>query len=223
GDVLRSLDRATAHEVAAAVLPTAHEMTPAKLRRVLLARAMAADPLLAAKRREQGIAARRVDHGPQDDGTAILLGVGLPAERAAAAWERLDSIARSQKHAGSAATLDQLRADAFLDLLDGTIPAGPTDRRGVVELRLSVALVNGMPVVTGGELAGFGPVSAQHAVEIAMQHLDYPWRLAMTDQEGNLIATADLAEPPSGVTAAPATSPTVTATPATGSPMTGSP
>src|SRR6185436_19945427 len=63
GDVLRSLDRITAHEVAAAVLPTAHEMTPSRLRRVLLARAMAADPLLAAKRRDQGVADRRVDHG----------------------------------------------------------------------------------------------------------------------------------------------------------------
>ncbi len=53
------------------------------------------------------------------DGTACLSGYNLPTDKALAAYDRLNRLARAAKSAGDARTLAQLRADAQLDLLAG--------------------------------------------------------------------------------------------------------
>ncbi|MCW6004199.1 HNH endonuclease, partial [Micromonospora sp. CPCC 205371] len=82
----------------------------------------------ARNRRDKSVPDRRLDHGLLPEGTASLGGTNLPAERAAAASARIDAIARAARRGGDERTLDQLRADTFLDLLQGvnTATAMPT-------------------------------------------------------------------------------------------------
>ena len=56
---------------------------------------------------------------PYTDGTAELSAINLPPATAAAAFNRVDRIARAAKSFGDVRTLPQLRADAMLDLLSG--------------------------------------------------------------------------------------------------------
>ena len=84
----------------------------------------------------------------------------LPPDRATAAAQRINRIARSLRHNGEDRTIDQLRADVYLDLLCGTNHT--TTSRGVVDLRVdldTLAELNNHP----GDLAGYGPVIADIA------------------------------------------------------------
>src|SRR5262249_1303270 len=102
-----------------------------------------------------------------DDTTACLSGVYLPPAKAAAAFERVDAIARGLKNDGETRTLDQLRADVFCDLLAGISPAsGPVLRAGTVELLVPLATLTGQSNAPG-LLAGNGPVMAAIARQVA--------------------------------------------------------
>src|SRR5262249_58802975 len=99
-----------------------------------------------------------------------------PAGRAAAAFERVDAIARSLRTGGDSRTLAQLRADTVLDLLDGTgVKATPIGRPGVLELQIPLATAIGAGDQPG-ELAGYGPVLADVARQIAHDRQDLQWR-----------------------------------------------
>jgi hypothetical protein len=66
-----------------------------------------------------------------------LYALCLPAVRAVAAFERVDAIARARHSSQDPRTLDQLRADTMLDLLEGVgVGVSPVHRRGVVELTI---------------------------------------------------------------------------------------
>src|SRR5512138_1711048 len=118
---LGMLDDDTARAIATATLAKAEGWTPAKLRERLAYRARKADPDLARRRYRRSVADRRVCIGQDDDGTARLSGLNLPVDRAAAAENRLDRLARAAKADGDVRTLDQLRADAMLDALTGEV------------------------------------------------------------------------------------------------------
>ena len=62
---------------------------------------------------------RRVELQPTEDSCATLLGLNLPADDALAASNRLTAFARALKRAGDPRSVDQLRADTFLNLLLG--------------------------------------------------------------------------------------------------------
>jgi hypothetical protein len=53
------------------------------------------------------------------DGTANLMGLAFPPHRVAAISGQIEAIARRLKQTGDTRTMDQLRADIFLDLLLG--------------------------------------------------------------------------------------------------------
>ncbi|WP_203913335.1 DUF222 domain-containing protein, partial [Rhizocola hellebori] len=131
-DTLHALDPAVAQHVASLVLPVAPQKNTVQLRAMLHRRALAADPDHARKQRTQGVRERRVIVEPAPDGTARLTALGLPPERAQAAFERITAIAKAHKLSGATATMDQLRTDALLDLLEGRhIDVTPGPRRGV--------------------------------------------------------------------------------------------
>src|SRR5215475_12505601 len=110
-----------ARAIAAVVLPVAPSLTGPRLRAKLLRLVLAADPEAGGRRVEATVADRDVWLGPNGDGgTATISAFNLPASRAAAAFERVDAIARSLRTGGDTRTLSQLRADTVLDLLDGT-------------------------------------------------------------------------------------------------------
>ena len=61
--------------------------------------------------------------------TATLAGQNLPGIHAAAAMARITALARARKAAGTPGPIDLLRAQVYLGLLLGTLPAHPARRR----------------------------------------------------------------------------------------------
>jgi len=178
-----------AQRIAAAVLPDAPRWTASRLRARLMRLILRVDPAAARRRVEQTIADRDVWLSPAEDGaTACVSGFNLPVARAAAAFERVDAIARARRAGGDARTIAQLRADTMLDLLDGIgapdLPA-PIARPGVLELQIPLATAIGADSAPG-ELAGYGPVLADVARQIAAQRGDAQWRFSVT-YKGELV------------------------------------
>ncbi len=161
-DVLAVIDDLVAVEIADNVLPAAGGLTTSQLRDRLRRAVLKVDPG-ATRRRARSEADRHVACQPDRDGTASLFGVRLPAARASAAFERVDAYARGRKHDGDTRTLDQLRADTFLDLLDGTgIDVPPVHRGGDIEQTVPWTSPPGAtndPAV----LAGHGPIDSETA------------------------------------------------------------
>ncbi|WP_457949589.1 DUF222 domain-containing protein [Pseudarthrobacter sp. alpha12b] len=81
------------------------------------------------KRHAKGVADRRVEFRPDQDGMAWL-SASLPAEQALAGWNRLTAISRGMQGPDERRSMPQLRADTFADaiLTNGTTHG--TDTRG---------------------------------------------------------------------------------------------
>jgi hypothetical protein len=189
-DVLLTLfddNPALARAIADQVLPSAADMPCARLRQKLRRLLLKADADACAKRTAMTLADRHVFISPgTESGTASLGGVHLPAARVAAAFERVDAIARARRNDGDQRTLAQLRADTFCDLLEGVgIGALPVARSGVVELTIPLATATGHSDEPG-ELAGYGPIVADVARQIAAARDDAEWRFSVS-QNGELI------------------------------------
>jgi hypothetical protein len=173
-----------ARRVVDQILPEAPGLTTGQLAYRLRGLVVEADPAAAAKDYEAGVAQRKVARGLNADGTAYLAGCNLPPDQTAAADERLDALARAAKQAGDDRPMDQIRADIYLALLAGTYSGpGPTDRRGVIELTCDLPTLLGLADHTA-ELAGWGPVIADIARQIAAHsrtEADVIWRYSITN------------------------------------------
>jgi hypothetical protein len=123
------------------------------------------DPADAKNRYQHAVTDRRVVSESTSAGTANVFGVDLPPHRVAAGMKRLNQIANSLRRDGESRTMDQLRADVLLDLLEGT---GPATRaaRGTVDLQSDLETLTQL-ADHPGELAGYGPVIADIARQIA--------------------------------------------------------
>jgi hypothetical protein len=95
-------------------------LTTGQLRARIARLCIEADPDDAEQRYRYAVSDRRVVAEATGDGTANLLGLDLPPHRVAAATRRINALARSLRIAGETRTMDQLRADVLLDLLNGT-------------------------------------------------------------------------------------------------------
>lgn len=118
-DGLACVDDEAAARIATRLLPKARCWTLTQLRAALRYHVDRADPDAARRRYRRAVAQRDVWMQAQPDGTATLYGEGLAAHRAAAAFNRIDRLARAARSAGDVRTLAQLRADAFCDVLAG--------------------------------------------------------------------------------------------------------
>jgi hypothetical protein len=118
-DALALLDDDVARQIVDRLIDRARGQTLAQLRDALRYHVKKADPALAKRRHRHAVAARRVWVNLDDDGTANLTGTGLPPDRTAAAYDRLDRLARAARTGGDQRNLEQLRADALLDLVTG--------------------------------------------------------------------------------------------------------
>jgi hypothetical protein len=198
-DVLALVDDSIAATIAGAVLPIAGDLTTSQLRDRLRRAVLKADPGASA-RTAKSVADRHIGCQADREGTASLFGVRLPAARATAAFERVDAFARGRKRDGDRRTMDQLRADTFLDLLEGVgIGSSPVHRSGVVELTVPWTTATGA-ANDPGVLAGYGPIDADTArdfiandvarlVTISRAGTTMRWRHTLTDDEGRLLST----------------------------------
>ncbi|MPZ26739.1 MAG: DUF222 domain-containing protein [Micromonosporaceae bacterium] len=123
-------DPETARRVVDRVIDQAPQLTTGQLRARLRRLVLAIDPDAARRRCAAAVKTRRVESFDNPDGTGELWGRSLPPQDSAAVWERLTAIARSAKTAGDPRSVDQLRADALLDLLvgEGVAVGGPLTR-----------------------------------------------------------------------------------------------
>jgi len=118
-DALACVNDETAARIATRLLPKARRWTLTELRSSLRYHVDKADPKAARRRYRRTVAGRDVWLQADPDGTATVSAQGLAPHRAAAAYDRIDRIARAARASGDVRTLAQLRADAFCDVLAG--------------------------------------------------------------------------------------------------------
>ena len=152
--ILTELEPLDADKAAAAVkalLPGIASRTREDIRDRARRLALSVDGEAAAARYDRAVARRQVTLRAQPDGTAVLTGRFLPAEKASAAYDYLTRMATATKRAGDPhggdpdggdpdtgdpdtggerRRVDQLRADVFLDLLAGADPTIPAEQGG---------------------------------------------------------------------------------------------
>ena len=93
--------------------------------------------------------------------------------------------------------MDQLRADVFLDLLAGKADGSEAAAGGGVHLQTDLDTLTAM-AEHPGELAGYGPVIADIARQVAGELEDAEWRFSVTDTAtGQPIATGTTKRRPS--------------------------
>jgi uncharacterized protein DUF222/HNH endonuclease len=171
----------TARQVVDEIIERAARLTTGQLHALLRRVCLETDPAGAADRYRQAVAERRVVMEPSVDGTAHLSGFDLAPDRAAAAMRRIDHLAQTLKTGGEARTLDQLRADVFLDLLEGHRYQADTGK-GTVDLHVDLKTLTRL-ADHPGELAGYGPIVADVARQIAESQTRAEWRWTLTDPD----------------------------------------
>lgn len=190
------LEVETARSVAELVLEKAPTLTTGQLAASIRRLAIDADPADAARRFEKGVAARQLMAEPNGDGTANLIGSSLAPDRVVAIRARIDALAKSLKLRNEDRTLDQLRADVFLDLLDGSASVqsgGPSvqsgrqgaqsGKQGAIDLHVDLTTLiemNDSP----GSIPGWGPVIADIARQLVIDRPAAEWRFTVVDSTG---------------------------------------
>jgi hypothetical protein len=172
------LTDATARNVVDRVAEAAPSMTTGELRARIRKLCIQADVEEAKKQYDQAVEGRRVITEPTVDGTAHVHGLDLPPHTAAAITRRIDGIARSLRGDGETRTMDQLRADIYLDLLQGTDHESRS--KGVVHMTVPLDTLTGL-TEHPGELNGFTPIISDIARQIAVDQPDADWRYTITD------------------------------------------
>jgi Domain of unknown function (DUF222)/HNH endonuclease len=178
-----------------AVLPpvlAAGCVTVPQLRRRVRRAVLALDPATAERRHQRALAERRVEYHPGEDGMASLTAL-LPAPEAQLIYTRLTA-ATGLLPAQDARTLDQQRADLFVDAvlsglpLDGLpVVQGRRPTINVVVAADTLLNLDDQPA----HLAGYGPITAESARELAADQSG-TWRRLLTDPDTG--ALLDLSE-----------------------------
>jgi hypothetical protein len=178
------LDVAIAREVAERILERAEELTTGQLRAALRRLCLEADPDDAEKRYREGLEDRRVVSEPNVDGTADLCGLNVPVDRVVAIQGRIANIAQALKTRREERTLDQIKADVFLDLLEGRNYSHSPRPKVDISVSLTTLLeLDEKP----GEIPGWGPVIADIARQAVEQSPDGTWRVAVTDPDSGAV------------------------------------
>jgi hypothetical protein len=182
------LSVAGARQVVARLIEAAGNLTTGQLRARLDRLCIEADPDGARERYEHAVKDRRLIVEPSTSGTANLLGLDLAPHRVNAVSRRINHLARSLKTTDETRTMDQLRADVYLDLLNSnTTGNGKTDgntkaaaKAGGNHIHTDLDTLVGL-AAHPGELHGYGPVIADIARQVAEEQQDTEWRWSVTD------------------------------------------
>ncbi|MEN8237843.1 MAG: DUF222 domain-containing protein [Actinomycetota bacterium] len=200
----RVIDRATTHlsdaqacDVVDAIADTAPGLTTGQLRERIRKLCIAIDPDDAKERYERSVEDRRVVMEPTDDGTSNLLGLDLPPDKVAAIGAYIHESAMRLHVKGETRTMDQLRADIYLDLLRGAAhgTTSPDGAAGVIEIVCDLETLAEL-ADRPGNLAGYGPVIADIARKIADQSHDGEWRYTCVNDIGIPVHTGTTSRRP---------------------------
>jgi hypothetical protein len=172
--------------VADRIAADAFGLTTTQVRRAARRAVLAVDPAATATRARRAVADRRVTLDWAPDGMAWISAF-LPAADAMVVRTVLDAAADATDDVLDGRSLDQRRADTFTAIFatiaeTGSLPCGehlPARRRVKPHIQVTVAATTllGMDE-TPAELAGYGPISAATARQIAA---DATWRRLLTD------------------------------------------
>lgn len=171
------LDEQLARLVVDQIVEDAHRLTTGQLRDRLRRLCIASDADTAAARYQEAIEQRRLVVEASPEGTAHLMGFDLPPDRVAEVTRRIDRLAKHLNRAAESRTIDQIRADVFLDLLTGE---RRDTRGGVVDLHVDLKTLAEL-AESPADLAGYGPVIADIARQVAEAQTDGQWRFTITD------------------------------------------
>ncbi len=169
-----------AREVADRILPEAPELTTGQIGARLRRLCLEADPDAARRDYEKAVDERRVEAFPNQDGTAELVGYSLPPDRVSAIMGRIQRLARKLRRKGDPRTMDQLRADIFMDLLDRRDPT--SNERAIIDIRVDLPTLLDL-AERAGEIPGWGPVISDIARQAVEGQPDGQWRVAVTDPD----------------------------------------
>jgi hypothetical protein len=168
---LSDLTPAQIEVICQAVLPAATRLTPGQIGERLKRLILEIDPGYYERRYRRAVHDRQIVGYLAADGTATVSLTGLPAEDAAAALDRIDNLARACRRAGHPATLDQLRADIALGLLDGTLHT--LTRAQIIDALLARAAAAGAkspgPSAPSPVAPSSPPVAKDHRVGIEIR------------------------------------------------------
>ncbi|NND01892.1 MAG: DUF222 domain-containing protein, partial [Acidimicrobiia bacterium] len=170
----------TARRIVDQVIDDARELTTGQLAARLRRLCMDSDPEDAARRYDRRVEDRRVEVLANPEGTANLLGFDLPADRVAAIGRYLDGAARKLRNVAGGRTMDQLRADVMLDILEGAHTPIGAARTGSVHLAVDLATLAELNN-NSGDIAGFGPGTADLARQLADDLKDSEWSFSIVD------------------------------------------
>ncbi len=186
------LEEDAARKVASQALSKAEGRTTGQLRALIRRLCIEVDPTEAVQRYEEGLAQRKVVAGPTENATATVIASDLPPDRVSAVMDKITRIAQRLRVAGEDRTIDQLRADVFLDLLEG----GETHRvKGTIDIRVDLATLARLDE-NPAELEGFGPVVADIARQMTEWH-GPRWRFTVTDGAGSTVQSGTTRRRPS--------------------------
>ena len=168
-----------ARRVAKVALERAPSQTTGQLGARIRRLVISLDPEMARDRYEKAVEERRVVLEPNEHGTSNLIGLDLPAAEAQAAMRRINTLAKAAKSGDDPRTMDQVRADVYLDLLNGRhLKQGKG--RGMVDISVELTTLAGLDDHPG-ELKGYGPVIADVARQVAEHQSQAEHRVTVTE------------------------------------------
>ena len=137
------------------------------------AKAYELDPYSVVRRGRKAVGDRRVSVRPAPDVMAIVSGY-VPVAQGVACYKALDEAAKAAKSAGDERSLDQIRADIFVERLTGQSVANDVSIE--VGLVITDTALLGLDE-TPARLEGYGPIPAPLARDLIREQLD--------DEEGS--------------------------------------
>ena len=164
------------------ILTIAPELTTGQIRSRMRRLCIDADPEAAQKRYESGVEARQVTAQPRPEGTADLCGENLESDRVAAIMSRINEMARRLRRQGDPRTMDQIKADLFVELLEGRHDGERAGQSQLVDIRVDLDTLVGLND-RSGEIPGWGPVIADIARQAIERQPDGQWRIAVSDPD----------------------------------------
>ena len=179
-DRLVVADDQVADRIADMILERASDQTTGQIGARIDRLLIAADPEAARKKYLRSTEDRHVVLEPDSEGTATLTGYSLPADRALRAMDHVNQLAKGLRVKGETRTMDQLRADVLLGLLEGRHVAGIGVGAGVIDLRVdltTLAALNDQPA----DVPGWGPLLADVARRVVDEQGKAQWRVTVTD------------------------------------------